>query len=258
MIRPERKAPVNVRRLFRRKPDRFLTIKVITDTGATTRNYVVGVRTVRAAKVALVATSILFVAGVIALVDGYYAHREIALLTIKTEQLRHQNQIIAELREELSQIWVINERLQRMLGAGAEPRDRRPVARDLPWGRPLAQWAGAPFRIAPTAHPEAGVMFFANPGALVLATAQGTVSDIRWHPAVGDVLVINHTDGVQTRYASDLTFLAQPGEPVAQGQTVGVIRPTDGSRQPTLFYQVIADGQPVNPLASMVRDTAQR
>lgn len=238
----------------RKRPYRYLTIKVITDTGATTRNYVLSCRTVRLAKVGLAAMAILLVLGTIALVDGYFAHRRIALLEIKTEQFQRQNQMIATLREELSQIWVINERLQRMLGAGTAPRDKRPTPHDLPWGVPLAQWAGTPFVMDPTDQPEQGAWFYANPGALVLATAGGTVADIRWDPALGDVLIIDHGDGVQTRYASDLTFLVQSGELVAQGQTIGVVRPTDGTRRPRLFYQVIADGQLVNPALSMATD----
>lgn len=245
---------MNIRRLFKRKPNRYLTIKIITDTGATTRNYVVSQRTVRRAKIGLVGTAVLLVAGVVALVDGFFAHRRIAFLEIKSEQLRHQNELIAELREELSQIWVINERLQRMLGAGVASKDKRPVSYDLPWGVPLGQWVGAPFALQPTDHPEQGVSFNANPGALVLATAHGTVLHIRWSPALGDVLVIDHGNGIQTRYASDLTFLVRPGEYVAQGQAIGVVRPTDGTRPPALFYQVLADGQSLNPLLSMATD----
>lgn len=241
-------------RVPRKQPYRYLTIKFITDTGATTRNYVLSFRAARLAKVGLAAAALLLVVGSVALVDGYFAHRRIAALEIRTEELRRQNREIGTLREDLSEIWVINERLQRMLAAGAAPRDRRPILHDLPWGVPLAQWVGTPFAMAPTGRPEEGVFLYANPGALVLATGEGTVADIRWDPAVGDVLIIDHGGGVQSRYASDLTFFVEPGELVAQGRTIGVIRPIDGTRRPMLFYQVLAEGQPVNPLLSMATD----
>jgi len=242
---------MNIGRLFRKKPNRYLTIKVITDTGSTTRNYLVSSRMVRWAKVGAVGLALFLVVGAIAIVDDIGAHRNMARLEIKAQQLRRQSQVISEMREELSEIWVINERLQRVLGAGTAPKDKRPVSHALPWGVPLAQWVGPAFKLKQTSAPEEGVYFYSSPGALVLATAEGTVTDIRWSPSIGDVLIIDHGDAVQTRYAADIALLVSPGDLVVQGQAIAVVRPTDGTRRPVVFYQVLAEGQSVNPLIAM-------
>lgn len=245
---------MDIRRWVDKKPNRHLTIKVITDTGATTRNYVLSLQTVRLAKIGLIAVAFVFVLGIVAMVDSLLSRRTIARLEITTEQLRHQSQLTSELREQLAEIWVINERLHRMLGGGTTFRDKRPMYRPLPWGVPIAQWVGRPFRLRPTEQAEQGIYLYANAGALVMATAAGTVADIRWNPTNGDVLIIDHGNGLQTRYAHDLTTFVRPGEFVMQGQTIGVIRPTADSRRPMLYYQVVADGESVNPLLSMLGD----
>jgi murein DD-endopeptidase MepM/ murein hydrolase activator NlpD len=248
---------VNVRKWFARKPDRFLTIKVISDTSATTRDYVVSFQTVKRLKIAAVVTGIVLIVGIVAIVNSVYSHREIASLSSENQILERRTQAMSELRVELARIWIINERLQRMLGGGSSEQVSQPATRAIPWGPPLARWAGIPFVVNPTERPELGVRIQASPGTLVLATASGKVNDIRWSPEDGDVIYINHGEGVLSAYGRDLTSFVRPGEYVSQGQTIGVINDTRGARQPTMFYKVIVDGSPVNPLISMTGLSAE-
>ncbi len=242
---------MNLSTWFVRKPDRYLTIKVITDTGSTTRNYIVGLRTIRNAKIAAVVLTFLFVVGIIAIVNSVYSYRELTYLEARNELLERQSQHAADLRNELAQIWIINERLQRMLGGETTEIAARPTTRALPWGTPLATWAGDSYRIHRTERFDAGVTFETMPNTLVLATADGIVRDMRWNTEHGDMLIVDHGEGVQTAYGRDFAVIARPGERVVQGQVLGVVNDAEGIRQPLLHYRVLVDGVSVNPLAAM-------
>jgi len=242
---------VNVRGWFSAPTDRFLTIKVITDTGATTRNLVVSLRTVARAKIASVTAAALLVIGTFAIVDAVIAHRRIGVLESHNLQLREATGQMADLRRELADIWIINERLQRLLGASRVEPVTRSDTRPIPWGAPLARWAGVPFGIVPTDRPDRGVQLATEPGALVLATAAGVVRDIRWSADLGNVMYIDHGDGIQSVYARDMTMFARPGDRVRRGQTIGAIHATGAAHTPALFYRIVVDGNPVNPLVAM-------
>lgn len=236
---------------FVRKPDRYLTIKVITDTGSTTRNYVLGLRTIRNAKIAAVVLTLLFAVGIIAIVNSVYSYRELTYLEARNELLERQSQHAADLRNELAQIWIINERLQRMLGGETTEIAVRPATRALPWGSPLARWAGESYTAYRTDGLNGGVTFETMPNTLVLATADGVVRDVRWNAEHGDMLCVDHGEGVQTAYGRDFTVIARTGERVAHGQVLGVINDAEGIRKPLLHYRVLVDGASVNPLAAM-------
>lgn len=241
---------VNVRKLFQRRPDRYLTIKVISDTGASTRNYVIGRRAIRRAKIAGVAAIILLILGIVAMVDSVVSHRRIAYLEGRNYELETQSRNVAALKNELAEIWIINERLQRMLGAGRTEKAAQPKDRSLPWSSPLARWAGRPFELAPE-QPNDGVYLNASPGTLVVATAPGLVREMRWDPRNGDVLHIDHGHGIQSVYGGNITLFAQPGERVVQGQTIGIVQDIDGSHTPKVLYRLLVDGSVVNPLVAM-------
>ena len=232
---------------------RKLTIKVIPDTGtSSTRDYVVSLRTALLSKIAGVLLLLVLALGIAAMVYSANARERLERLRITNAQLQREVRQVTDLREKLAEIWIINERLKRMLGGGTVLKDKSRSGRSLPWGSPLSSSVGPAFRVEPTRNPELGVYLNTAPGTLVLATGPGKALDVRWSPANGDMLIIDHGGGLQTRYAKDLTIFAQPGDVVLQGQTIGVINPNDGGRSPLLFYQVTLDGQSVNPLESLL------
>jgi len=243
---------VDIRKWFFDKPQRYLTIKVITDTGATTRNLVLSRRAVRLVKIGAVVALALTVAGQIAIVDAIMARGRVSVLRDEVSRLKKENQSIARLREQLAEIWIIHRRLQAMLGSDTPTQDLRLAERVLPWGMPLVRWTGTGLNMRPTNRPERGINFRASAGDLVLATAAGQVADIRWEPGYGNTLVIDHGDGVETWYAQDVTTIVRPRENVAQGQVIGVIAQAESGEFPALLYRMLVDGRPVNPLASMM------
>jgi murein DD-endopeptidase MepM/ murein hydrolase activator NlpD len=242
---------VGIRDLLAGAPKRHVTVQIIPDSGSTNRSYVVSLRSVYMAAGGAGFALLLLLFGLFSIFDAHYAHSTKARLRVRVDRLEREAGQIASLREQLAELWVIHARLQGMLDPSAAVQDGRPMSRSLPWGVPLASWTQEMPELKPTEQPEQGVQFYSSPGTLVLASDPGLVLGITWHPVHGDVLVIDHGEGVRTAYAHDWTMFAQPGERVARGQAIGVMHQTDGSRDPSLFYQVVVDDRSVNPLVSL-------
>ncbi len=242
---------MGIKALLAAAPERRVTVQIIPDSGMTNRSYVLSMRTVYIGIAAgAVAVMLLFV-GTYSIVDAHFAHVDNERLRVKTDALERETRQMTGLRDQLAELWVIHARLRRMLDPSAAIQDARPMSRALPWGMPLASWMSDAPELKPTEQPEHGVVFYSRPGTLVLASGYGKVLYVRWHPVHGEMTVIGHGDGVQSAYAQDWTLFAQPGDRVALGQAIGVIRQTDGSREPSLFYQIMVDGQMVNPLLAL-------
>ncbi|NDC37940.1 MAG: M23 family metallopeptidase [Proteobacteria bacterium] len=92
-----------------------------------------------------------------------------------------------------------------------------------------------------------GMDFSLQPGSPALATGDGIVKDVRYHPTYGLVIDIEHTPRVTTRYAHLRKSLVKRGEKVARGSTIGLVGSTGRSTGPHLHYEVRIDGKPRNP-----------
>ncbi|MEL6365252.1 MAG: M23 family metallopeptidase [Pseudomonadota bacterium] len=97
-------------------------------------------------------------------------------------------------------------------------------------------------------RPNGGLDFFGQ--SQVLAAADGTVVGFGEIPDFGLVLVLDHGDGVRTRYAN----LGSVGEnivrgaAVARGQQVGVMGRSGMLPEDGLHYELEIDGRRVDPL----------
>jgi murein DD-endopeptidase MepM/ murein hydrolase activator NlpD len=86
---------------------------------------------------------------------------------------------------------------------------------------------------------ETGTPIYASAGGLVLASA--------WHPEYGNLLEIDHGNGLTTRYAHCSKVLVTPGTLVKRGQLVAHVGNTGRSTGPHLHFEVLLDGVPQNP-----------
>jgi len=88
-------------------------------------------------------------------------------------------------------------------------------------------------------------------GTPVYAASEGVVSDARPNGGYGNWVRIDHADGVATAYGHLSRFAPRikPGTRVARGELLGFSGSTGRSTGPHLHFEVIADGQPVDPLA---------
>jgi murein DD-endopeptidase MepM/ murein hydrolase activator NlpD len=84
-------------------------------------------------------------------------------------------------------------------------------------------------------------------GTPVQATAAGTVTFAGWQNGYGQVVVIDHGDGLTTRYGHLSAYSVAAGQQIAKGQTVGNVGSTGRSTGPHLHYEVRLNDEPVDP-----------
>lgn len=84
-------------------------------------------------------------------------------------------------------------------------------------------------------------------GAPVVATGNGTISFAGTQNGYGQVVVIDHGNGLTTRYAHLSRIDVTMNENVARGQQVGRVGSTGRSTGPHLHYEVRAGDAPLNP-----------
>jgi murein DD-endopeptidase MepM/ murein hydrolase activator NlpD len=88
----------------------------------------------------------------------------------------------------------------------------------------------------------------------VNSSFSGRVSKALRDPVYGNLLVIDHRDGIQTRYAHASELLAAEGQEVRRGQMVARVGSTGRATGPHLHYEVIYKGQRVNPINFFFND----
>lgn len=105
-----------------------------------------------------------------------------------------------------------------------------------------------PFHKGNYKHP--GVDFAAARGTEVFATANGrivTVSKTTLQAGYGNYIDVDHGHGFVTRYAHLEEIKVQRGQNVSKGTAIGTVGSSGGSTAPHLHYEVIRDGEPVDP-----------
>ncbi|MBM6851150.1 M23 family metallopeptidase [Oscillibacter valericigenes] len=105
---------------------------------------------------------------------------------------------------------------------------------------------------------HAGIDIPAPEGEVILAAADGTVSEVGFDPERGNYLVLDHGDGLTTLYGQCRDFTVEEGDTVRAGEMIGAVGSTGMSTGPHLHFEVRQDDEPQNPVAyfdSDVRDT---
>ena len=107
-----------------------------------------------------------------------------------------------------------------------------------------------PFRGRAAMH---GGIDLAGPvGTPVYATADGIVGRSEWNSGgYGNLVEINHGQGIQTRYGHLSRMIAQAGQRVRRGDLIGLMGSTGRSTGSHLHYEVRIDGRAVNPVPFM-------
>jgi len=102
-----------------------------------------------------------------------------------------------------------------------------------------------PFLGRPAMH--SGIDFRAAEGTEVKATADGTVIDAGRNGGYGNMVEIEHENGLTTRYAHLGRILVKEGDRVLRGATIGLSGTTGRSTGPHLHYEVHRAGGAVDP-----------
>jgi murein DD-endopeptidase MepM/ murein hydrolase activator NlpD len=94
-------------------------------------------------------------------------------------------------------------------------------------------------------HP--GLDLAAPTGAPVSAARAGTVSHAGPAGTYGNLVIVTHEDGFETRYAHLSAVTVQKGDRVTAGQEVGKVGSTGYSKGPHLHFELRHDGKHVDP-----------
>jgi len=94
---------------------------------------------------------------------------------------------------------------------------------------------------------HSGIDLRAAHGAPILAAEAGTVIASEFRRGHGNTVIINHGNGVHTLYAHNSRNLVTVGQQVERGQRIALAGSTGFSTGPHLHFEVIINGQHVNP-----------
>ncbi len=105
--------------------------------------------------------------------------------------------------------------------------------RSSPWGGPREH--------------HKGIDIGSVTGAPVESPAAATVVAASSRGSFGKHVVLDHGNGVRSRYAHLKKLDVKVGERVDKGQVIGLVGSTGRSTGPHLHYEVLVQGKPVNP-----------
>ena len=93
-----------------------------------------------------------------------------------------------------------------------------------------------------------GVDFGVGYGTPIRAADSGTVIYATWMGGYGNVIIVDHGNGLSTLYAHQSSLAVGTGARVTRGQTVGYVGSTGFSTGPHLHFEVRVNGNPVDPM----------
>lgn len=132
--------------------------------------------------------------------------------------------------------------------------------RNTPSLMPTRGWLTGAFtsaRLHPILHemrPHAGIDVSAPAGTAIVAPAAGTIVKVGREGGYGNIVEIDHGNGILTRYAHCSRIIARRGQRVERGQLIAMVGNTGLSVGPHLHYEIHVDGKAVDPLTYVIPD----
>ncbi|NTV69240.1 MAG: M23 family metallopeptidase [Azonexaceae bacterium] len=131
--------------------------------------------------------------------------------------------------------------------------EKRVKDRLLPTILPVKDAAlGSPFGqrndpIAGLRSMHEGIDFSAEPGTPVVVAADGVVLSAAFHPEYGNLIEVDHGEGLTSRYAHLSRMDVLPGSLIKRGTRIGAVGNTGRSTGPHLHFEVRMLGVAQNP-----------
>jgi murein DD-endopeptidase MepM/ murein hydrolase activator NlpD len=156
------------------------------------------------------------------------------------------------------------EGLQDRLKAVARTVDRRnALANATPSMWPAYGWLSSgmgPRRDPVTGDTDfhSGLDIAGERGQPVFATAAGTVRQVGYQGAYGNLIVIDHGFGLESRYGHLLRHLVKEGSKVQRGDIIAQVGATGRATGYHLHYEVFANGRLINPLQLLTQKPRDR
>ncbi|WP_164156845.1 M23 family metallopeptidase [Sandarakinorhabdus rubra] len=94
---------------------------------------------------------------------------------------------------------------------------------------------------------HAGLDLTGKTGDSIHAAADGVVVRAGWWAGYGKVVVVDHGNGMETRYGHMSRFHVREGDVIRQGQVIGGMGSTGRSTGTHLHFEIRLDGRPLDP-----------
>lgn len=122
----------------------------------------------------------------------------------------------------------------------------------------IALASGYGYRVHPVYKVKkmhSGIDFAAEIGTPIYATADGKVAvvDVKFS-GYGKMVEVDHGFGYRTRYAHMHEFAVRAGQNLKRGDLIGYVGNTGMSTAPHLHYEVLINGEQVNPVHYFFND----
>ena len=136
------------------------------------------------------------------------------------------------------------------------PGDKVPLSQEelekmrVPQGRPLYGWVTRGFNPEQSDGKEKhdGIDIAVKEGTPIVVTATGTVSFSGWDKVFGNMIIVDHGNNFKTAYGHNQKNMVVKGQKVYKGDVIALSGDTGRSSAPHLHYEVIKNGEPVDPL----------
>jgi murein DD-endopeptidase MepM/ murein hydrolase activator NlpD len=147
----------------------------------------------------------------------------------------------------------------RLASVKTKVESEQALARATPSIWPIAGWLSSGFgsRTDPfhggSADFHAGLDIAADRGTPIHATADGTVETAGYNGNYGNSVLIDHGYGIGTRFGHMSKVAVRAGQQVHRGEVIGYVGSTGHATGPHLHYEILFNGQPINPLRLLAR-----
>ncbi|MCK4547792.1 MAG: M23 family metallopeptidase [Candidatus Eisenbacteria sp.] len=197
--------------------------------------------------------------------------RQVELLTVENRELAKANGKVLQLEENLLALGEFHSRIREWVGlpvdtvlskngqiTGGGPLGTIPPflvvgsAADANWEWPAMGWISRGFRAASGKDAgHLGIDIVAAKSEPVRAARSGIVVFSGWDARLGNLVIIGHDDGYESRYGHNEDLLVGEGETVVKGQEIGIIGSTGVSSAPHLHFEIRKDGDPIDPMEAL-------
>ena len=176
------------------------------------------------------------------ILDDYDNSKLMKAISMKVDQVSKQMYIQSKSYDEVSKLALDKEKLLASIPA-IQPIANKDL-KHIPGGY---GWRTDPIYKTQEFHP--GLDFTANTGTEIFATGDGIIERAdNMEQGYGNHVVINHGFGYETLYGHMTRFTVHAGQKVKRGELIGYVGSTGRSTGPHVHYEVIKNGEKVNPI----------
>ncbi len=245
---------------------RDVALLVIPAGGGTRRRFRISRRQLRLGAVLAGVLGVILVAGAVSWVVLAVRAAEVGELREELAVLRAERSQISDLAATLTEVEARYDQLRSLFG------EETGIAGGSDWLPPAAGRGGSRAVVAaeealPRAWPLAERGFITQPllenlegshagldiavptGSYILAAGAGRVMEAAEDPTYGLYLLLDHGAGYQSLYAHASELLVEPGDLVRTAEVIGLTGSTGRSTAPHLHFEILLNGQPVDPLS---------